>query len=296
CAKPCVRLQDEIVEVNTRRACCTTDPARLAAAIEVKELIPDGHCGARRWVESDISRLALPAGPGTVTVVYVHGNKINHCETRRRSMDVYHALVARACDERPIRFVIWSWPADEMKGFLRDFRVKATRTRPIGWQLAWGLNQFPPESPVSILGYSYGARIIGGTAHLLAGGDLSGLALPNPVPRPPMRVAFIAAATHAEWFGPGRYHGLAMTQIDRLFLVNNQSDPAMRFYKYTSKNCSPQALGLKGPTCIAPADRCRVRYIDATDCIGRTHDLYKYTAKRHIMTHVWRHLTYADGL
>jgi hypothetical protein len=210
-------------------------------------------------------------------------------------MCVYRSLVRRAPDDRPVRFIIFSWPASEVKGFLRDFRVKAVRTRPVGWQLAWVLNQMPEDTQISLLGYSYGARIVGGATHLLAGGELSGLGLDGPIGRhAPMRVAFVAAATHAQWFGPNGYHSMAMQQIEHLILLNNHLDPAMQFYRFIEKNSNPQAMGLCGPTCLGSESRHRVECYDCSNCVGRSHDLFKYLATGRTMTRVWQHLTYAD--
>lgn len=291
-----LRPQDEIFEIDTRGACCSTNAERLRNSIRVREYAIVENSGGRRWVDSDFSRIAMPADPTVTTLVYVHGNDVSACDVRRRSLDVYRTLVRSACDERPVRFIVWSWPADKQKGLLRDFRVKAARTRPVAWQLAWGLDQLPPETPIGLLGYSYGARVVGGAMHLLGGGDMDGLALCERVhpARPPVRVAFLAAATDANWFGPGQYHGLAMTQIDDLLLVNNQKDPAMRFYKFIEKGNKPQALGYAGPTCIAATDRHRVHCYDATNCVGRTHNLYDYMMLRRTMITIWRQLTYAD--
>lgn len=289
-----VRPQDEVIEINTRAACASTDPQRLEAALRVSEYVVRDEHGHREWMASDFSRLTSELAADRVTVIYVHGNKINACDARCRGLDVYRRLVSCASSDQAIRFVIWSWPADEMSGFLRDFRVKAARTTPVGWQLAWAINQLPTEAPIGLLGYSYGARIIGGAAHLLAGGQMSGLAIPDLVERPPLRVSFLAAATHAHWFGPGQYHGLAMNQIDQLLLINNKVDPAMKYYKYISQNSRPQPLGLRGPTCLRPADRHRVRCLDASVCVGRTHDLYMYMASSHTMALVWENLTSAD--
>ena len=46
----------------------------------------------------------------------------------------------------------------------------------------------------------------------------------------PVRAALVAAAVDANWLRPGGYHGRALEQVDQLLLVNNQLDPAMRFY------------------------------------------------------------------
>lgn len=288
------RVADEIFEINVRPAGCTTSPERLAERMVVSEYALSGEGNSRQWVESDLARVTQPK-TDAITIFFVHGNKVDACYARQRSMRVYRTLVRQACDDRPIRFVIFSWPAAEVNGFLNDFRVKAARTRPVGWQLAWVLNQMPGDARVSLLGYSYGARIVGGAMHVLAGGDLSGLSLGGTATtHRPMRVAFLAAATHAGWFGPNCYHGLAMHQIDRLLLLNNELDPAMRFYRFVETNSNPQAMGLCGPTCLSAEARSRVECYDCSRCVGRSHDLFKYMATGRTITRVWEHLTYAD--
>jgi hypothetical protein len=295
-AAPCLRTQDEYFCVNTRSACCTTDAAQLEASLTVEELAPTSEHGAGRWIPSDFGRLREAPAAGTLTIVYVHGNQITHHEAHKRSLDFYRALT-RCADARPVRFILWSWPASKIDGFLNDFRVKALRTRPLGWQLAWGLDQLPPDSEISLVGYSYGARIIGGAMHVLGGGDLGGLALAERVhpSRTRMRVGFLAPATHAQWYGHGQFHGMAMEQIDRLWTTVNPRDPAMRFYSWSSKGSDPQALGFKGPCCLDSERRSRVECCNVEHSVGRSHDLYEYMGSQRRMQSLWLHLSAVDG-
>ena len=286
---------DEILEVNVRPAGCTTDPAQLTALTQVHQYVPIDEQGHHQWVDSDWSQVTEAPADGRVTIVFVHGNKVDPCMARDRALRVYRTLVSRDCEHRPIRFILFSWPATEVPGLLNDYRVKAARTRPVGWQLAYVLNQMSPESTISLLGYSYGARVIGGATHVLAGGDLSGLALAEEtrVPHPPMRVALIAAATHAGWMSPYGYHSHALEQIDHLMLLNNQLDPAMRYYPWVEKNSDPHPMGLCGPVCLTAEQQAKVTSYDCTDRVGRSHDLFKYIANGATMSIMWNHLTYA---
>ncbi len=290
------RLADQILVVNVRPAGCTTNEARLAERLRVKEYAVVDESGARRWMDSDFWTLIEPTAPGVVTVFFVHGNKVDTCMARSRGLRVYRSMARRLGNDRAVRFVIFSWPSTEIPGLLKDFRVKAARTRPVGWELAWVVNQMPVEEQISFLGYSYGARIVGGAMHLLAGGDLNGLGLYDQPTghRPPMRVAFLAAATHAHWFGPNCYHGLAMNQIEELMLLNNRNDPAMRYYRLIDKCSNPQAMGYCGPTCLSAEARSRVTNYDCSRCVGRSHDLFRYLATGRTMTRVWEHLTYIE--
>lgn len=292
-----LRPQDEFFAVNARGSCCTTDPTQLEATLTVSQLLPYDEQGCERWMASHFDRLRESPGADTLTVIYVHGNQITHQDALQRSLRVYRALVCQADHDRPVRFILWSWPSSKVSGPINDFRVKALRTRPLGWQLAWGLDQMPTDSPISLIGYSYGARIIGGATHILAGGDLSGLSLPERVhpTRPAMRVAFLAPATHAQWFGQGQFHGLAMYQIDHLWMTVNPRDPAMRFYSWSSTTSDPDAMGFRGPICLDSERRSRVTCCNVENSVGRSHDLFDYVGSPRRMASMWHHLSHPVG-
>jgi hypothetical protein len=184
------------------------------------------------------------------------------------------------CDAPPIRFVIFSWPSSKVSGLLHDIRVKAARTGPAGYQLAWVIDQLPEETPVSLVGFSFGARIITGGLHILAGGSLGGCCClnehvhPN---RPPMSVILMASALHSYWLAPGQYHGLAMTQVSQMCLINNCEDNAMKYYDFIEPGLGgPQALGLCGPTCISHDYAQKIRNRDVSCSVGSEHLLMRY--------------------
>jgi hypothetical protein len=149
----------------------------------------------------------------------------------------------------------------------------------------------PAESQISLIGFSFGARIITGGLHVLAGGDLGcGLHLENRnnTQRAPVNVVLIAAAVHAHWLGEGQYHGLAMTQVNRMFLLNNCADLAMRYYWLsTSDGSRPQALGLCGPTCISAEYAAKIRKRDVSRYAGTEHDLFRYLCAPGATRQVW---------
>jgi hypothetical protein len=86
----------------------------------------------------------------------------------------------------------------------------------------------------------------------------------------------MAAAVHAHWLGEGQYHGLAMTQVNRMLLVNNCRDQAMRFYHFAfPRGGRPQALGLRGPTRMSPDQRMKIEMRDVSR-YGAQHNLFLY--------------------
>lgn len=291
-APPAPAQADEIYLVSTRPAGTSCDGERLDQKLECHRYEIDAQ-GQARW-KSLAWREALTGPSSLRTVIYVHGNRVEPGEDRARGLDVYRSLVEQGKPSAPIRYIIWSWPATTIPGPLKDVQVKAARTRPAGWQLAWFLDQLPEEASVSLVGYSYGARVISGALHLLGGGSLGSLQLTHRVhpQRPPFRVAMIAAAYDADWIQPGGYHQQMISQVEQLTLLTNHRDPAMRLYHFSIERAHVDALGKAGvprPASLGGAAQ-RVAAIEVSAEVGRSHLLVDYLAARGKMALMWRHV------
>ena len=289
--------EDEILLISTR-ALGTTCRSELL----------DDHLQCERYNRNDASKPSWQAVPveqvlaecslAVPTIIFVHGNRVERGEDRERGMMVYRSLRQKARHDGPIRFIIWSWPSTRIPRALQDYRVKAARTRPAGWQLAWFIDRLPADLPLSLVGYSYGARVASSSLHLLGGGDLGGLQLDERVHphRDPVRVALVAAAFDASWMQPGGYHGKALSQIDQLLLLTNRHDPAMRFFHLSAKHQRPQALGLAGlPNTKAVQEMAeRITLYDVTSQVGRSHALSDYLHASRPLGTVWTQICYAQ--
>lgn len=285
-------VSDEILVMSTRAVGTVCDGKRMSENLQCQRYEIDEN-GRPHWKSMDW-RGALQSDSPTRTVVYIHGNRIAPGEDRLRGMMVYRSLVTQGRPNQPIRFIIWSWPATTIRGPIKDMRLKAARTRPAGWQLAWFLDQLPEETPVSLIGYSYGARVASGALHVLGGGQLNGLPLVERLhlQRPPIRVAMIAAAFDAEWIMPGRFHDRAISQVEKLVLIINHRDPAMRFFRFSADHGKIHALGKEGVSHLRSLGKAarRIMPVDVTYEVGRSHALVDYLAATGKMHVVWRKL------
>lgn len=273
-----VRLEDEIEVVNTRSICnCDADALRTGLKFETYSVCDE--TGNRRWHASDMESY-LSFDPAVPTIIFVHGNQITPGDAKCEGLAVYRKIILQGCDAPRIRFVIFSWPASKVGGLLRDVREKAARTGPAGYHLGWLLDQMPAETPISLVGFSFGSRIITGGLHILAGGSLGGsLKLDEPVHphRPEVNVVLMASATHSYWLAKGEYHGLAMSQVKRALLINNCDDRAMKYYDMLIPGRGgPQALGLCGPTKINKDYAAKIFNRDVSRYVGAEHDLMMY--------------------
>jgi hypothetical protein len=273
-----IRLQDEIDVVNTR-SICSCDVKSLRRDLKFESYAIRDEAGSRGWQPSDLE--SFLAFDSTVpTIIFIHGNQITPGEAKSAGLAVYRKLILQGCDAPRIRFVIFSWPSSKVRGLLRDVREKAARTEPAGFHLAWLMDQMPAETNISLVGFSFGARIITGGLHVLGGGSLGGsLKLsdrthPN---RTPVNAVLIAAASHSYWLAEGQHHGRALSQVDRVLLINNCSDRAMRYYDLlVPGRGGPQALGLRGPTRLSPQYASKIFNRDVSRYVGSQHELMVY--------------------
>jgi hypothetical protein len=288
-----IRPQDEIVLLNVRSLCGTCDSNAIRSALGVETYALRDAAGHRQWQQSDLASF-LAFNPSVRTIFFVHGNQITPGDARSDGLNVYRRLICYGAGDEPIRYVVFSWPSSKVGGLLRDVREKAARTGPVGCELAWVLDQMPAETPVSLLGFSYGSRIITGSLHILAGGSLNGMTLKERVHpnRGTVNVTLMATAMHAYWLGEGQYHGRAMSVVDEAFFVNSCNDPAMRFYHLSVPGRGgPQALGLRGPTNLSAQQWAKVSQCD----VAAKHDLYMYLSGHSVMAQIWDNLSDADA-
>lgn len=276
--------QDQIFLINTRAIGTRCERDAMCSG-----LVCEAHAGvggAIGWDSLSWKQLAAELAKPTPTIIYVHGNRVDCGYSKSHGLAMYRSIASRRQGEGPIRFIIWSWPSSQIRGQVRDYQVKAARTKQVGWQLAWAIDQLPAETPIAVIGYSYGARVASGALHLLAGGRLGSLELNDRVHpnRPPVRAAFVAAALDANWIRPGGYHGRALEQVDQLLLVNNHLDPAMRFY-HLAMESGARPLGYGGPRGLGQFAG-RVRSVDVTGAVGRHHAIEEYLASSSRVTRV----------
>jgi esterase/lipase superfamily enzyme len=267
-ASDCPAGDDDVWLVSTRRlpdiACL---PAHVGFGVERLA----GAAGASRWQPSDLE--SLLDSPGRPLVIFIHGNRYDSASAK--SQGLLLARGSRACQPGgpPVRTVIFSWPSSQEGRLLRDSRSKYERTMSEGRYLAWFLGRVPPEQPVAIISYSYGGLIALEALDCLVGAERSGRSDLTPwLDRPArLHLVLVAAAVRQDALAPGGAFRRVIPCIDRLTLLNNSSDHALRFFRFIDPGLRTEALGHENmPARWLPRDVEFVQ-VDAAPIVGKSH-------------------------
>ncbi len=253
-----------LVSTRSLPGYCAGDPAAQLAYWVLTE--------DSQWQRTPPEEFSAADSPAVPTVVFLHGNRVGREEAVNRGWLVYQ-LIKCGSPDKPFRFVIWSWPADQIRGELKDVRVKAARSDAEAHYLAGMVSRIHPDVPLTLIGYSFGARSITGALQLLADGSLSEDA--GAARR--IRAMLIAAAVDSHWLSPGCRHGNALGLLEQAFITVNPCDRALRFYPLLYRCSDPQALGWKGPSYgCRGSQAAKMDLADVSRAVGEQHDFFRY--------------------
>ena len=234
-----------------------------------------------RWLVSNRWQFLASNEPQLPTCFFVHGNRVSFRESSTNGWRAYRRMAASTGARQRFRFVIWSWPSERIRGPLRDVKAKARVADAQAVYLAWLVDQIDASTQVSFIGYSYGARVVTGALHTLGGGHINGrrLAYRAHRERTPMRAVLMAAALDNSWLTPRQRHGLAMSQVERLLVMKNPRDRALRAYRLLyGLFRGPAALGYTGMSGLGNLGphRNKVSQLNVSNWVGDAHDWTRY--------------------
>lgn len=198
------------------------------------------------------------------TTIFIHGNRTDKSQSIQVGYKIYQQLKGMFAED--FQFIIWSWPSDTIPGPRKDARLKVRYCDTQAYYLATYLQLTGDET--TLVGHSFGARIIAGAIQLIAGGEIAGRQLPIRDHRSRNLVLLAAAIDHHS-FNAGQVYDL-VRDCANLVITCNRFDPVLQLYPKMFKPLGQPAMGLKGPT-----DRGGY-VLDLKNVIGRSHALASY--------------------
>lgn len=261
------RPQDQVWLLSSHAAGC--DPLRL----DFRQFV------GGRWAPSDRQTFLAVDGPVVNTAIYIHGYRTSIAEASKTGWHLYSDLLQTSGPE-PLRLVIYSWPSEPNSGRpIVDARAKAAHTDIEGHRLAFLISEMPPQTPVSLIGHSFGARVVTSALHLLGGGQICARSLGatfKPQHRP-LRAVLLAAALDNDWLLPGRPYGRAVSQVDQMLIFYNPRGRVLTWYPLLSRG-GPEALGATGLVGASRwgAEAGKIRQVNASGFVGPSHAVHQY--------------------
>jgi len=281
--------QDDVWAVSTRRlpAVCRPPstanvaverlaPARTATGRMAESGQAPAGGGSPRWERSDLE--SLLAEQRRPLVIFIHGNRYDHADARQQGV-LLASRMAQCCPESaPAQTVIFSWPSEQQGILLRDGRAKLDRARADAHYLAWLLDRIDPARPVAIVGYSFGAVVSLGALDDLATGRGSTRedAVPWTARTGRTHLVLVAPAVRCDCLASRGPHRQAALCLDRLTLVINSEDEALRFFPLLEHDVRVQALGEVGMPRRWLPDGVDFSTTNAAPVIGRQHSFLPY--------------------
>jgi esterase/lipase superfamily enzyme len=264
---------DDAWVVSTRRL---PDISRLPSHVtfDVERLVPGAACS--RWIGSDLP--SLLDDPQRPLMIYIHGNRYEPADAKSQGVLMARRLAACRPHAAPVRTVIFSWPSSQEGILLRDSRAKYERSMTEGHYLAWLLGQVEPERPVAIVAYSYGGLIALEALDNLITAQRSGRSDLQPwLDRPArLHLVLVASAVRQDALAPCGEYRKVLQCIDRLTLLNNTRDQALRFFEFVDPDLGTEALGHENMPARWLPPEIEFVQVDAAPIIGKSHRFPPY--------------------
>lgn len=223
-----------------------------------------------KWEKSDAKTFLNTQGNAQPVIFYVHGNRTEANTAMIQGMMVLKNYKT----EIPARLVIWTWDAERVSARPRiEYSTKANYADFQGFYLAKLLGQMNENAPVTLVGHSFGTRVILSALHLLGNGTVGNKTLESAFPEEPREVSFdlkkkpeqkteegpkklpklnallVAAAISCNAMVPGSIYDHALEMVSQMYITQNGADPALKFYPLMNgpRFRLPEAMGYAGP-------------------------------------------------
>jgi esterase/lipase superfamily enzyme len=228
-----------------------------------------------KWNRSTLNEFQQSHNPNIPLVIVTHGYKMTYDEAKQFGIN-FSKLTHNFGEHR---FLFWSWDAEkENCGIKSDAINTGKKADAESKYLTNFLKQLKPQSKVSLIGFSYGARLISAAIQNLATEQLQQLKQntnnKNKITTNlNIRIVFLAAAVDQDQFEQNKKYGNLLQITDKLLVNINAADPALLLYPLLTGIKSPKAAGRYGinTTKIHPKLASKIKSLNVRPDIGIDH-------------------------
>lgn len=254
---------DDAWFVDTRNASVRSNGTTIDQ-LDIKQLRINGN--RAQWIPSNKETLLQTHDPNVPVVIIIHGNLM----TYPKALD--HGIKFRQISRKlgRCRLIVWSWPSERTDNPIRqDCLIKAQRADVQAKFLATALRHLPPGSKVSLVGFSFGSRLVCQTLQTLATTAHNGYTGHHLR----IRAVLLGGAVDQGCLRPGQRYGYALNMVESMLIHVNPQDNILRWYPLLVGVHGPKAIGREGAFLngISAYNLQKVRTRNVQHLIGHDH-------------------------
>ncbi|MDR2344499.1 MAG: hypothetical protein LBE18_00380 [Planctomycetaceae bacterium] len=214
------------------------------------------------WEKSDAATFFITQNPSIPVLIFSPG----YTSTKTETIEIGLKILGLFDPNKPIRMIFWQWPAEKLNcRLLPDIRSKIPVAEANGIYMSILLKKLKPNSKVSILGFSFGTRLIGDAVENTADSKPDGMKI---------NLIYGGAASDSQWLAKGNKNGNVPKIAHNILVFYNQEDFRLKFYPFLyadENNAIP--LGSVGAPMnrIDPEYHNKIEMVDLAPHIGFRH-------------------------
>ncbi|MDR0336385.1 MAG: alpha/beta hydrolase [Planctomycetaceae bacterium] len=243
-----------------------THPATAEPEHFIVKKLNNTNQSARVWHSTTWKEFQETHVPQKPLVIVIHGNWMSVGKTMNYGI-IFDRLTEKFEKFGEYRLLIWSWPAERIAcGIRKDALIKARRADDQAQDLVTLLQTLKPNSKVSLIGFSFGARLVCNTLQILANSD-------NIHNNLSIRSILLAGALDCGALTPNGHYGQALSVTEKMLIHVNPDDQTLCFYPLLFRVGSSQAIGKKGVALngISEETRRKIKSVNVARQLGTEH-------------------------
>lgn len=247
------------------------------------------------WQHANEESFSTGSDADVSTTILIHGNRHDDDQAIGFAWPIYRRMLKNAQD-KPFRLVIWSWPSEQIGRRTRpDVQLKFRYCDAQAYYLAAQLERLPEDMPLCLIGYSMGAKIAAAGLHLLAGGEVACQKLYKENASNQSNKHFasanmlmVSAAMDDDSLAADGTYSRAISQVDRILVVRNACDRALKWYPRIYGRRGPDALGFVGPAGCGEYQN--IELLDVSCVVGKAHRWESYLSSCSLLEAIDRYI------
>ncbi len=263
----CMRAEDEIWLISSR--CIPT-----CGPVDLNRLDCYRWCG-ESFSPDNYETLSAEHKAQTIkrTVFFLHGNRTDFEWAAMRGLQVFNNVFGTDLNRQPVRYVIWSWPADPQRRRGKEYKQNSLRSVWEANALAEFIGELGNATPIGLVGYSFGAQTT-----LLAAEQACSREVSDGTGQFKFRICCLAPALQKPWSQVADPFAACEGCVTHSLQMTNSQDRALQAHKFISRFASGSYASWTNVDEKSSSMNPQVN-LDIGDLVGSRHNVVLYVSQ-----------------